>query len=152
MNFLKLNWIKIVIALTALCVPAGISWYVVQGYKGEIKQLKETVSGKDKAIEKKDLKIHNQEVEIKDLDGKLKDFAVIKETLEKIQKTKEATQLTEKLIDENIVSINSKYQTLPKTDANEQARKREITRERVKGMWLSYCIAYPQNLRCKDEK
>lgn len=152
MNFSKLNGLKIIIVLAALGIPAGYSWYLVQGYKGEIKQLKQSVSNKDESIKEKDITISSHENEIKELKGKLGDLEQVNKTLGEIQKSREAAQATEKIIDANVATINQKYQTLPKSDANEQARKREISRERVKGLWLSYCIAHPENLRCKDEK
>lgn len=148
---------NIIIYLILAAVPIGYAFWHVQGYKGEIKTKTEDIDLKDKKIKEMDAEIDGirqlvagRDSEIKLLQEQLKDIKLAQETAEKIQASQTKMTEAEKLIDESVQGINRKYASIEKSDASERARKRDISRERVKGLWLSYCIAYPDNQRCKD--
>ncbi len=149
--------IKIAIAACLSLIPIGYSYWNIQSNKGVIQELRNTIASKDKKIsdmdfelESKNNEIRSKNTEINILQNKISDFELSKKTNEAIDVSKQRLIETQKIIDDKVSIINKKYEGLQKTDANEQARKREITRERVKGLWLSYCIAYPDNERCKE--
>jgi hypothetical protein len=52
-------------------------------------------------------------------------------------------------LDSTLQTIETKYSKLPKTDSNIKAKEQEVSLQRIKGLWLSYCIAKPQSERCK---
>lgn len=53
---------------------------------------------------------------------------------------------------EQIASIELKYQDIPVTPESQAAKSREISEVRIDSMWASYCIAQPQAAECQPAK
>lgn len=109
----------------------------------EITQLNLTVAGKDQEIANLKDQI-NKAKELKD--GKEKIDTEKKETQEKVDA---AVSDAKKYVDKRMKEIDAKYAKLPKTDENQEARRIEISLDRVRGLWAIYCIQVPKDLNCK---
>jgi hypothetical protein len=53
---------------------------------------------------------------------------------------------------DQIASIELKYQDIPVTPESQAAKSREISEVRIDSMWASYCIAQPQAVECQPAK
>lgn len=148
MNFLKSGAAKVLLYLALAAIPIGWGYYVANGKDGQITELKEQVSKQTGQIEGLKLDVKARDGDIATLKNQLQDQKIVKETEDKLRETQGKLTEAEKLIDQKVADINKKYDALPKNDVNAQARKRELSSERVKGLWLSYCLAYPKNVRC----
>lgn len=66
------------------------------------------------------------------------------ETKHEIAKTKAAVY-----VDTKLKEIEAKYADQEQTEANRQRKAMEISLERAKGMWLTYCLQEPTEKACK---
>lgn len=53
------------------------------------------------------------------------------------------------IVENKLKAIETKYAGLEQTQANEERKRVEISLERAKGLWLTYCIQQPQDKACK---
>lgn len=142
--------VTILIAIAVIALSAVGSFFYVQSFKGEIKQLTEDKGKLTTEVENQKVTIGGLETEKEKLKGEIKDFKLLQKVDELNKEDKQKAKAAEKIIDDSIAAINKKYDALPKTDVNAQAKMREQARERMRGAWLVYCIDHASNARCKD--
>lgn len=53
------------------------------------------------------------------------------------------------IVEKKLEAIEAKYAKLEQSKANEDRKRVEISLERAKGLWLTYCIQEPQDKACK---
>lgn len=70
------------------------------------------------------------------------------EVTEKTVVVKQKTSEIQKIVDERVEDIRQKYSELADTVENRTAREADISRERVSGLWETFCIAQPSHARC----
>lgn len=142
LGFLKEK--ALVMVLVALALTGGYIFFDAFSDRGkEISRLNTAVTEKDR--------------EIVNLGDKLKKAEDLNNGKEKIADNKKEVQEkvdagvsdAKKYVDKRMKEIDTKYEKLPKTDENKEARRIEISLDRVRGLWLIYCIQVPQDLQCK---
>lgn len=52
-------------------------------------------------------------------------------------------------VEKKLAEIEKKYSEMEKTAANEERKRTEISLERAKGVWLSFCLQEPEVPACK---
>ena len=88
-----------------------------------------------------------EQIDLKNKSAKA-DQQVIAELNDKLSATSDKFDEVGKTIDGRIAAINSKYSKLDQTDNNRIAKQQEISSERIRGLWATYCIAKPQHEKC----
>jgi predicted phage tail protein len=83
----------------------------------------------------------------KDSDQATEDVKVI--VKEVVVKQEQAKTQANEYVENKLAAIEAKYKDLEKSAANEERKRVEISLERAKGLWLSYCLQEPQNKACK---
>lgn len=141
-NVIKGYLIKGAVALT--CV--GVLWQNYQTIvdKNELIEVHEkTIEqlNKDKEELKKEmLKKGKSEAATEQVKSDLKQTEV------KHEKTKsQANQYVEK----KLAAIEKKYADMEQNAANAERKRIEISLERAKGLWLTYCLQVPEDHACK---
>ena len=131
-------------ALVVVC--AGAVWQNCQILNAK----NERIKTQDEAIvkltqEKKDLE--------KELLNKGKSDAVteggkqeLKQEEVKIDKAKSQANL---YVENKLAAIEKKYAAMEQTAANQERKRTEISLERAKGLWLTFCLQEPQQQACK---
>lgn len=61
----------------------------------------------------------------------------------------QAKTLAEQYVENKLASIEKKYAAKEQNAANEERKRAEISLERAKGLWLTYCLQAPQTVACK---
>ncbi len=79
---------------------------------------------------------------------------VVTETVKEAVKQEEAKPiqtktLAEQYVENKLAQIEEKYAAKEKSAANEERKRTEISLERAKGLWLTYCLQAPQEAACK---
>lgn len=115
-------------------------------------------------LEIKNQKLEKQEQKITKLEGEKKDLKqeiatkeqsqVITDTVTttvrqaevKVEKTKTEANL---YVDKKLAEINTKYSQMEATPINQERQRTEISLERAKGLWLTYCLQEPAEQACK---
>jgi Tfp pilus assembly protein PilN len=55
----------------------------------------------------------------------------------------------QQIVEDKLKAIETKYAGMEQTKANEERKRVDISLERAKGLWLTYCIQQPQDKACK---
>lgn len=142
----KLEWI-VIIAL--IVVAAGGAFYVYnQGQQLEktqekVKAVQESAATLETGLEagKKEFDDFKKSTDVNTGTNQ----AVVKETI--IVETK-STEI-EKRVSKQIAEINDKFKAMADTEENRLAKELEVSTERMKGLWASFCIAKPEHVNCK---
>lgn len=75
----------------------------------------------------------------------------VKLVVKKVEEQQEKIRTdANKYVDTQLQKINAKYAALEKTKINEERRSIEISLERARGLWKSYCIQEPAADACKE--
>lgn len=89
----------------------------------------------------------------KALDNKLKSEVVTEKVVEAVKKeeTKQEKAKSQAAVYVNtkLAEIEKKYATKEPSPTNEQRKNVEISLERAKGLWLTYCLQEPEEEPCK---
>jgi hypothetical protein len=75
--------------------------------------------------------------------------AGVKESLDKQESAKVNTV---HYVDRKVVEIRKKYSQLPATPDNEAQKAADISLERMKGLWMTYCLQDATNDACKNKE
>lgn len=68
---------------------------------------------------------------------------------EKTVVVRQKTSDIQKIVDERVEDIRDKYSQLADTVENRTAQQADISRERINGLWETFCIAQPTHERCR---
>ncbi|BAW19059.1 hypothetical protein [Ralstonia phage RP31] len=121
------------------------------------------IDAKNKRIDEQIATIQQKDDQIKDKDGQIKQLK--KDAVDKVKsdgvtesvktvtkaaeaKPVEAKTKAQQYVEGKLGAINKKYDALPHTTANDQRKATEISLERAKGLWLTYCLQEPQVTAC----
>lgn len=141
--------VKGVMAL--LCV--GAVWGVFQIFEAKDKRIEaqaEVIKSKDQQIEQKSEELKQAKAEGVQK-GKSDDMTETVKAEVKKEEAKPVAQktLAQQYVDNKLDAINDKYAKLEQSAANEERKRAEISLERAKGLWLTYCLQEPQVAACK---
>lgn len=64
-------------------------------------------------------------------------------------KIEKAKTTAEKYVADKLTEIDKKYDDKEKTPVNEERKRTEISLERAKGLWLTFCLQAPEEKACK---
>jgi predicted phage tail protein len=145
-------------ALALVCVGAlyaTVKVFQVKNEKIEIQQ--QTITAKDQVIEAKDDTIKQKDDTIKQVREETVKAASSADATEAVKadvkqaeaKPTVAKTAANQYVESKLAAINKKYDALPQDAANEQRKATEISLERAKGLWLTYCLQEPTNAACK---
>jgi signal transduction histidine kinase len=73
--------------------------------------------------------------------------AIVKDEEVKVEKAKTEARV---YVEKKVAAIEEKYKVLEPTPDNEGRKAVEISLERSKGLWLSYCLQEPQDQACPN--
>ncbi len=134
---------------------------------GTLLHNKEAIDLKNQTIEQKNETIKQKDNKITDLKATndQKSDVILKQNLanEAGEKKQEALQegldqvagkqtAIQKRVQEKIKEIDRKYETLEKNPVNDRLKRDELSLERLKGIWRTYCIEDPKAAECADLK
>lgn len=127
-------------------ICAGVvwqNWQMISAKNDRIKAHEETIVQLTK--EKEDLK--------KEMIKKGESEAVtelVKEDLKKTEvKHEKAKSQANQYVEKKLTEIEKKYSAMEQSAANAERKRTEISLERAKGLWLSYCLQAPEEQACK---
>lgn len=137
-----IKWTLIGGGLLALVILAAYFWHDYQSTKS--------------ALEKANADLVLRKAENKDLqttiDKKVDSDKINEKTqLNVIKEVQAAENTTAQITTSHVTKvkeIEQKYEQLPKTPANEQAKADEISADRLTRLWEVYCLANPTDARC----
>lgn len=117
----------------------------------------QVIDGRNKHIEDQDriiVALQNENTQLKiEAVNKVKSDAVTEEvkTVVKQAETKPAQvkTLAQQYVDNKLADIDKKYAELPQSAINDERKRTEVSLERAKGLWLTYCLQEPQYVACK---
>ena len=73
-----------------------------------------------------------------------------KEDLKQVEvKQEKAKTQANQYVDKKLADIESKYAVLEQNTTNAERKRVEISLERAKGLWLTYCLQEPREHACK---
>lgn len=75
--------------------------------------------------------------------------AVIVDTKDKEVKIDKAATEASKIVNKRLAEIETKYTGMEKNDQTSKMKAAEISLERAKGIWLTYCLQEPLEKACK---
>lgn len=75
--------------------------------------------------------------------------AVIVDTKDKEVKIDKAATEASKIVNKRLAEIETKYTGMEKNDQTSKMKAAEISLERAKGIWLTYCLQEPSEKACK---
>lgn len=75
--------------------------------------------------------------------------AVIVDTKDKEVKIDKAATEASKIVNKRLAEIEAKYAGMEKNDQTSKMKAVEISLERAKGIWLTYCLQEPAEKACK---
>ena len=55
----------------------------------------------------------------------------------------------DRIVEDKVSAIKNKYAAMEDTEANQQAKDREVSSERIKGLWATFCLANADHANCK---
>lgn len=114
----------------------------IQDQQAVIAQKNETIKNKDGEIDR--LK---QEA-LKKVASDKQTEAVKAEVKQEEAKPVAQKTLAQQYVDNKLDAINKKYSALPQDSQNAQRKATEISLERAKGLWLTYCLQEPKVAAC----
>lgn len=136
--------------LVAACVGAVWANFKILDAKNQrISDQKTLIEARDKQIEEKDTEIKQlkEEAEKKAKSDLITD--AVKEGLKQAEtKPIQAKTKAQQYVEGRLEAINQKYSAMPPSAANDQRKATEISLERAKGLWLTYCLQEPQVAAC----
>lgn len=144
--------------LALVCVGAVYTTVkVFQAKNDKIVIQQQTITAKDQVIEAKDTTIKQKDDDLKQVRQESVQTAKSADKTEEVKavvKQEEAKPTVAKTaanqyVETKLAAINKKYEALPQDSANAQRKATEISLERAKGLWLTYCLQEPQNAACK---
>lgn len=100
----------------------------------------ERVTTEKKALEE----VIAKKIESDGVTVKAKEDVVKKEVV--IEKAK---TVAEQYVSEKLQEIDKKYDDKEKTPVNDERKRVEISLERAKGLWLTFCLQEPEEKACK---
>ena len=129
------------VVLIALVLALGYKLY--QSQKQEISGLNETVEQlkKDKEDLKKELSKKTQSDEVTE--------SIKEEVKEEVKQVEIKKSQAHILVEKKLNDIQAKYATLEQTEENKLRMETEISLERAKGLWLSFCLHEPEANPCE---
>lgn len=75
---------------------------------------------------------------------------LVKEEVKKEEVKQEKAKTQANLyVEEKLAAIEKKYAELEKSATNEERMRTEISLERAKGLWLTFCLQEPEQQACK---
>lgn len=140
----KAKDVVIKLLFIALCV--GGVWTLYQMHQAKNAKIellnKEVSETKTKLADaEKNLKIQEDTAKItEDVTAK-----VVKEEVKVIKVETEAS----KYVTDKLAAIEKKYKDLEQTPANIERKNIEISVERMRGIWFTYCLQEPEDKACK---
>ncbi len=124
-----------------------LAWYFWNDYQSKIEELN-----------KANVKISDQASQISSLNltvGKLEksnkiDDKIVTQTQQQVTEVKKTTENITQVHVQRVKEIEKKYDALPKTEPNLEAKAQEISQERVKSLWETFCIGVPEDKKCAE--
>lgn len=55
----------------------------------------------------------------------------------------------ERQVEDKVSAIKKRYATMEQTELNQAAKEREISSERIKGLWATFCLTNADHSNCK---
>lgn len=138
------------VAFVGLCVGAVWANFKILDAKNQ------RISDQKTLIETRDNQIKEKDDEIKQLKEDAKKKAQSDEVTETVkagvkqaeEKPIQAKTKAQQYVEGKLDAINKKYAALPPSAANDQRKATEISLERAKGLWLTYCLQEPKVVAC----
>lgn len=134
------------VVIIALLGLNGYTYYNLGTAKFAITQLKDDVV--TISADRDALKTVNQNL-TKALASATATKDVVNETKGTEVKVEKASTEASKIVAKRLAEIEAKYANMAKTEQTAKLKATEISLERAKGIWLTYCLQEPAEKACK---
>lgn len=133
-------------AIVALAALAGYNHYNLNVAKTSITSLKDSVV--TITAERDTLRTANASL-AKELKAATATKDIVNDTKNTEVKVDKAATEASKIVSKRLAEIESKYSNMVKNEQNTKLKATEISLERAKGIWLTYCLQEPEEKACK---
>jgi chromosome segregation ATPase len=140
---------KVVVVLLALAL-VWANFEMLQAKNARITDLNNQITSKTKEYDTLNGKYEALKVEMSKKVTSDTATEEVKADVKKAEVKQEAAKTqANQYVEDKLKAIDSKYAALEQSKANEERKRVEISLERAKGLWLTYCLQQPQDKSCK---